>query len=148
MSGVAFLYVFILADAAVLSQLLDGLAMFPRIPTIKAFFATVFLHSAAYLHHKTVTQTVFDGRSTRRRSIIVRSLMLVSLLFTLFLLTRQRGSSPYHPIDVLMERSAMAHKYWEIEARKSTNLEEAVLEYQRRYSRPPPPYVNSPLMVN
>ncbi|KAI5304943.1 hypothetical protein KEM56_005651, partial [Ascosphaera pollenicola] len=148
MSGVSFLYVFILADTALLSQLYDGLAMFPRIPTIRAFLAITLSHSAAYLHHKTVTQTVFDGRSTKRRSITVRSLMFLSMLFTLFLLARQKGSSPYHPIDVLMERSAMTQKYWEAAAKRSTTLRQAVEEYQRRYSRPPPPYVESSSNVN
>ncbi|KAI5284233.1 hypothetical protein KEM54_001502 [Ascosphaera aggregata] len=139
MSGVSFLYVFILTNAAILSQLREGLGMYPNIPIMKAILALALLYTAAYVQHTAETHSLLDGHSTKRRNIIYRTLIFGSVVFTLYLLARQKGSSPYHPIDMLLERSGARHQVWAAMAKRSTTLKEATLEYHRRYNRPPPP---------
>lgn len=49
---------------------------------------------------------------------------------------------PYHPIDFLIRDSHTQHTLWLEQARTSSNLDQAVAEYRRRYVRPPPPGFN------
>ncbi|KAK2765368.1 hypothetical protein FQN54_008214 [Arachnomyces sp. PD_36] len=55
------------------------------------------------------------------------------------LLFLQHSEAHYHPIDVLIFDGKDKHQQWVAQATGSPNLEHAVIEYQRRYNRQPPP---------
>ncbi|OJJ47861.1 hypothetical protein ASPZODRAFT_151296 [Penicilliopsis zonata CBS 506.65] len=62
-------------------------------------------------------------------------LLFVGLVFAI-----QHPSVAYlHSIDLLIYEGRLRHDLWLSQARGSTNLEEAVLEYRRRYNQHPPP---------
>ncbi|RMY00088.1 hypothetical protein D0868_09196 [Hortaea werneckii] len=48
----------------------------------------------------------------------------------------------YHPIDLLIYDAARHHEAYLNQSSSSTNLEEAVANYEVRYNRPPPPAFN------
>ncbi|KAK2790351.1 hypothetical protein FQN52_005619 [Onygenales sp. PD_12] len=57
----------------------------------------------------------------------------------LSVLSPQQKEVASHPIDTLISNAKQSHGQWATKAKSSANLGEAVAEYQRRYSQPPPP---------
>ncbi|KAI7536521.1 glycosyltransferase family 90 protein [Hortaea werneckii] len=71
------------------------------------------------------------------------SLILATILIVHTSLWASHSSTvSYHPIDLLIYDAARHHEAYLNQSSSSTNLEEAVANYEVRYNRPPPPAFN------
>ena len=82
--------------------------------------------------HQHTTKT--PGWSKIRSSLII-------FAFGLLLYPGWRSLSPnaVHPIDLLIENATLQHQQYKIESSRGHTLQDAVVEYKRRYSSRPPP---------
>jgi hypothetical protein len=119
---------------------------FPPKFTVGLVLCLTLLTIALILH--LVTNTNIESRI--RSTVPVRLGRNQSAAFILILIGfsigvvvyRRQGPVLEHPISTLIERAGIQHELWESQACRSQTLAEAVVHYQQRYDRDPPPGFN------
>jgi hypothetical protein len=117
---------------------------FPPKSTVSLVLCLTLLTIALILH--LVTDTNIESRI--RSTVPVRLGRNQSATFVLLLIGFSVGVVVYrhqepileHPITSLMEQASVEHEQWAAQAHRSQSLAQAVVNYQQRYKRDPPPY--------
>ena len=117
---------------------------FPPKSTVSLVLCLTLLTIALILH--LVTDTSIESRI--RSTVPVRLGRNQSTTFVLLLIFFSIGVVVYrrqdpileHPITALIEQANSQHEQWAIQAHRSQSLAQAVVHYQQRYKRDPPPY--------
>lgn len=71
--------------------------------------------------------------------ITINSIFLILTFLRGVIEFPQTNTVPYHPIDFLIRDAKTQHNSWLKQATTSFALDQAIVEYQRRYRRVPPP---------
>lgn len=115
---------------------------FPPLSTLNATISVGTILTGAALYLGTRTTSEVEGRMFSRSSVWLRRVLFICFSAAApLLLLQQHSKAHYHPIDLLIFGAKDKHQQWVAQATGSPNLEHAVLEYERRYRRHPPPYV-------
>lgn len=117
---------------------------FPPKSTVGLVLCLTLLTIAFILH--LVTDTNLESRI--RSTVPVRLGRNQSATFVLLLIGFSIGVVVYrrqepileHPITNLIELASIQHDQWASQAYRSQSLAQAVVQYQQRYNRDPPPY--------
>ncbi|KAL1641722.1 hypothetical protein SLS61_009996 [Didymella pomorum] len=117
---------------------------FPPKSTVGLVLCLTLLTIALILH--LVTDTNIESRI--RSTVPVRLGRNQSATFVLLLIGFSIGVVVYrrqepileHPIASLIEQASVQHEQWAAQAHRSQSLAQAVVNYQQRYKRDPPPY--------
>lgn len=117
---------------------------FPPKSTVSLVLCLTLLTIALILH--LVTDTSIESRI--RSTVSIRLGRNQSTTFVLLLIFFSIGVVVYrrqdpileHPITALIEQANSQHEQWAIQAHRSQSLAQAVVHYQQRYKRDPPPY--------
>ncbi|KAF3036520.1 hypothetical protein E8E11_005625 [Didymella keratinophila] len=117
---------------------------FPPKSTVSLVLCLALLTIALILH--LVTGTNIESRI--RSTVPVRLGRNQSATFVLLIIGFSIGVVVYrhqepileHPIANLIELASIQHDQWAAQAHRSQSLAQAVVNYQRRYKRDPPPY--------
>lgn len=117
---------------------------FPPKSTVSLVLCLTLLTIALILHLVTDTNIESHIRST----VPVRLGRNQSATFVLLLIGFSVGVVVYrrqepileHPIANLIEQASVQHDQWAAQAYRSQSLAQAVVNYQQRYKRDPPPY--------
>lgn len=117
---------------------------FPPKSTVSLVLCLTLLTIALVLH--LVTNTNIESRI--RSTVPVRLGRNQSAAFVLVLIGFSIGVVIYrrqypileHPITTLIEQANIQHEQWASQAHRSQSLAQAVVHYQQRYKRDPPPY--------
>ncbi|KAF2626426.1 glycosyltransferase family 90 protein [Macroventuria anomochaeta] len=117
---------------------------FPPKSTVSLVLCLTLLTIALILH--LVTDTNIESRI--RFTVPVRLGRNQSAIFVLLLIGfsigvvvyRRRDPILEHPITALIEFANIQHEQWASQAHRSQSLAQAVVHYQQRYHRDPPPY--------
>lgn len=93
------------------------------------------------VHTQTISE---DQRRTRRAIFTDTPITLIGLLIFLFLIRfgiwlAHTTNVSFHPIDLLIHEASTLHNVYTERAQSSANLTAAVVEYQRRHGKKPPP---------
>lgn len=108
---------------------------FPPMPT-KGTILSFLLIYIAWLFYERINQSVASRRRTGiGRHILYFSVVMIAV-FPSFLRTNQMT---FHPIDLLIYNARLQHNNYVQYQTQSHGLEDAVAQYRRRYSIPPPP---------
>ncbi|UPX20860.1 uncharacterized protein EKO05_0011076 [Ascochyta rabiei] len=117
---------------------------FPPKSTVGLVLCLALLTIALVLHLLTDTNIESRIRSTvpvrlgRNQSA---SLVLLLVCFSLGLVVyRRQDPILEHPITHLIKLATIQHDQWASQAHRSQSLAQAVVHYQQRYNRDPPPY--------
>ncbi|KAJ5601099.1 hypothetical protein N7510_010633 [Penicillium lagena] len=111
-------------------------------PFISPFYATTALGTSLMGALLFLGAQVASEKETRpfRRTNIVLQVLFVSLFgIGLWFVVNKERLVHSHPIDVLIQNGRINHQNFLIQAKSSNNIEEAVMEYRRRYNQHPPP---------
>ena len=117
---------------------------FPPKSTVSLVLCLTLLTIALILH--LVTDTNIESRI--RSTVPVRLGRNQSVTFVVLLIGFSIGVVVYrrqepilkHPITTLIESANIQHEQWASQAHRSQSLAQAVVQYQQRYHRDPPPY--------
>lgn len=132
------------AYVGVLRALGTGVSFsFPPKSTVGLVLCLTLLTIALILH--LVADTNIESRI--RTSVPVRlgrnqsaAFIVLLIAFSIgVVLYRRQGPVMEHPIATLIDVAAVEHDQWASQAHKSRSLAEAVIHYQQRYKRDPPP---------
>ncbi|KAI9726247.1 MAG: hypothetical protein M1834_009076 [Cirrosporium novae-zelandiae] len=111
---------------------------FPSIPSGAAFLS-IFLIMVAM----TTFSAARTVESRYRNHVLLPSwfhtLIMFGVLSGLIISLRASKRAAYHPIDLLIFQAKAQHEDWAKQASVSQTLEEAIIEYRRRYRKNPPP---------
>lgn len=119
---------------------------FPPKSTVSLVLCLTLLTIALILH--LITDTSIESRI--RSTVPVRLGRNQSTMFVLLLIGFSVGVVIYrrqepiliHPITTLIEQANLQHEQWATQAYRSQSLAQAVVHYQQRYKRDPPPSFN------
>lgn len=117
---------------------------FPPKSTISLVLCLTLLTIALILHLVTDTNIESRIRSTvpvrlGRNQSATLVLMLIGFSVGVVVYRRQEPILE-HPISALVEQANTQHEHWASQAYRSQSLAQAVVNYQQRYKRDPPPY--------
>lgn len=117
---------------------------FPPKSTVSLVLCLTLLTIALILHLVTATNIESRIRSTvpvrlgRNQSA---TFVLVLVAFSVGVVVYRRQDPIFeHPITALIETANIEHERWASQAHRSQSLAQAVVHYQQRYRRDPPPY--------
>lgn len=130
---------FVAIYLSLISIMLTGDHPFPYISIPLTITALVTLSASAALFVS--ANAISEDEPLVSSSATFWLLKAVFLLFGFGLIVAciQTNHPKLLPIDLLIYNGRSQHDLWLIQAKSSTNLEEAVLEYRHRYKQHPPP---------
>ncbi|KAI4719099.1 hypothetical protein E4T48_04662 [Aureobasidium sp. EXF-10727] len=104
-------------------------------------FCGLIVAFTALIHTQVISQ---DHRRKQQTMFSDTPIALIGLLILLFCVRfliwlGHTTDVAYHPVDLLIHEASEAHKVYAGRAYKSANLTAAVVEYQHRHGRNPPP---------
>ncbi|KAL1970526.1 hypothetical protein VTN77DRAFT_4170 [Rasamsonia byssochlamydoides] len=137
--GLSMLTAFVAVYLSLISIMWAGGHPFPMISIPLTVIAVVVLSAGAALFVS--ASAVSEDEPLVSSSVTFWLLKAVFLLFGLGLIMAfiQSNQPTLLPIDLLIYNGRSQHDMWLVQAKSSTNLEEAVLEYRKRYKQHPPP---------
>ncbi|KKA25076.1 Capsular associated protein [Rasamsonia emersonii CBS 393.64] len=137
--GLSMSTAFVAIYLSLISIMLTGDHPFPNISVPLTITALVTLSASAALFVS--ANAISEDEPLVSSSATFWLLKAVFLLFGFGLIVAciQTNHPKLLPIDLLIYNGRSQHDLWLIQAKTSTNLEEAVLEYRHRYKQHPPP---------
>lgn len=121
-----------------LSSLASGQSPFPFISLTHAVlpFAASLTGALIFL----IARVVYDEEPRLyRTNIAIQILFAVLCGISLVFAVSKHRLAHIHPIDFLIHDGRIQHDNYLVQAASSKTLEDAVLEYRRRYRQNPPP---------
>lgn len=129
---------------SLLSSVLQNVRPFPS-----SSMSILFLHGAGYFYlRESASAHVQRKQNSFPLFSCLRWLTLLSFVYLFGAVLVHQTNTPYHPIDRLIASAQKHHQEWLSQAKRSSDLGEAVNEYQRRYNQSPPPYVVIQLLIS
>ncbi|KAL4753635.1 hypothetical protein BDW72DRAFT_201340 [Aspergillus terricola var. indicus] len=139
MAGLCVLAGFIASYFNLMSTLFEGQEPFPLIPASHAFAALSLSCLGGVLFLLSRTASEEEPQFLQRLNLILRLTIAIMFGTGLFWVLGQSRLGHTHPIDLLVHEAAKSHDMWLKTAKESSNLAEAVQQYQMRYNLHPPP---------
>ncbi|KAF4555970.1 Hypothetical protein D9617_2g059360 [Elsinoe fawcettii] len=97
----------------------------------------VFQHQASVLYRSTVDRST--AKYGRQQKLFLSIFFGFLLVFGTVVQLRRPSVVDQHPIDRLIQDARGRHNSWKLQAKTSKSLTEAVMNYQARYNKTPPP---------
>ncbi|KAL2002625.1 hypothetical protein VTN02DRAFT_6387 [Thermoascus thermophilus] len=137
--GLSTLTALVLICLSLLSTLWNGRQPFPLTPSCPAVVPLLLISAGAalFLHAGTVSEE--EPKASSRQRTWFRKVFFLMCGLGFYLAVQQHPRVMLHPIDLLISNGRGQHDAWLTQANSSSNLEEAMLEYRRRYNQHPPP---------
>lgn len=143
--GAVLVAAFSSAYIGVLRALATGVSYsFPPKSTVSLSLCLTLLTIALVL--QLVADAIEEGRNRPKIPVRLGRNQTITVVAILILFSIGVGVFRYqkpvhgHPISTLMEIADAHHQRWASQARRSRSLAQAVMQYQARYSRDPPPH--------
>ena len=130
---------FVAVYLSMISIMWAGERPFPMISIPLTVIAVLLLSTGAALF--VIASAVSEDDPPVAPSATSWLLKLIFILcgFGLIVAFIQSNQPKLLPIDLLIYNGRSQHDMWLVQAKSSSSLEEAVLEYRKRYSQHPPP---------
>lgn len=119
--------------------LLEGSQPFPLIHSFNALSVYLAITVGLILFAYARKATEDEAKVSPKPNIVIRLWFVLLVVFGMVLAVLQPDVANVHPIDLLIFKARVHHNEYLNQATASHSLEEAVLEYQRRYNQRPPP---------
>ncbi|KAL2863890.1 putative capsular associated protein [Aspergillus lucknowensis] len=137
--GLCVLGAFIANFFSLLSTLVHGQEPFPLIPASYACVTLAFCCIGGFVFLLSRAASDEEPQFLQRLNLVLRFIIVIMFGIGVFWVFSLSSVCHLHPIELLIHEAGKNHDTWLRAARESSNLAEAVQQYQKKYKQQPPP---------